>query len=180
MDKIGIILESYIKYSKILVDAGFRRPNFPEGISEKISLEKYYSKPFNKGKSGDLECEKKKFEVKCFTSNGPISFGPTESWNSLIFVDGRRYKEKYFIVYEYGYSNEIQTLLVSKNETFNSQIINGRRPRLNFSFFINQNNNFSKLKIIYEGYFMSNEEKLRIFLKLIPKSISIDYETYLD
>ena len=71
-----------------------RRANFPETISEFItytSLCKKGLKISNKVTSGDLyeiiDGKKLKIEVKCFSSDGPTTFGPKENWNKICFVD---------------------------------------------------------------------------------------------
>jgi len=135
-----------------------RRPNFPEGISEylaKYFLSQYYSKKIFKPKSGDLIDENNyRYEIKCFTSHGPISFGPKQLWNSLVFIDFKDYQNGNFNIYEFPYSNqskEIQNLKISKYQTYQEQCIKGRRPHISFQKFINQNDNKSKLITIYSG-----------------------------
>ena len=72
-----------------------RHLNFPSEISE--NLVRIFIK--NKSgddviwntKSGDLynKTKKKIIEVKAFSSSGPTSFGPTEKWDKIYFVDLR-------------------------------------------------------------------------------------------
>jgi len=139
---ISTILQAYRQYSSILEEHGWRRPNIPEGLSESIAchiLSSYYSSPFRKGETGDLvDSNGLKYEVKCFSSAGPTSFGPTEDWHSLVFVDLTKYKEGIVSVYEFPYNNnsyEMRNLPVNRKETFEMQAKNGRRPRITFSEF---------------------------------------------
>jgi hypothetical protein len=59
---------------------------------------------------GDIIINKKhifkQIEVKGFMSIGPSSFGPTEKWDFLYFVDGQDIKNKKFKVYEVKLSNK--------------------------------------------------------------------------
>lgn len=158
---ISLLFNTYLSYSKLLKDNGLRRPNFPEGLSESIAsyvLSKYYSRNISKAPTGDLidHDTKMKYEIKCFSSDGPSSFGPNESWDSLIFVDFTDYENENFAVYEFPYKNtseEMKNIVLnkSKNETFYQQCIIGKRPRICFEEFCKQNNNKSKLITIFKG-----------------------------
>jgi hypothetical protein len=157
MDKIVSIFRAYLSYSKLLEENGFRRPNFPEGLSETLAgsvLSKYYSKQISKAPTGDLICKetKRKYEIKCFSSTGPTSFGPEEAWDSLVFVDFTKYKKGDFIVYEFPFKNtdkEIQELVMSKRkkETFQQQCASGRRPRICFDDFCKQQDQSKRITI---------------------------------
>jgi hypothetical protein len=57
-------------------------------------------------------------EIKFFSSSGPCSFGPTEKWDIIYFLDGLDYKQFNFKLY--------------KTETFRDQASVGRRPRMSF------------------------------------------------
>lgn len=159
MDPIAV-LDAYNDYSKILESFGMRRPNFPEGLSETLAgkvLSKYYSRNISKAPTGDLiDQHQYKYEIKCFTSTGPSSFGPTESWDSLVFVDFIDYENGNFSVYEFPYKNtsdEMRSLILNnkKQETYHQQCTNGRRPRICFDEFCKQNDNKSKLLTIFSG-----------------------------
>lgn len=86
-----------------------RNENFPSEISENITkfiLSKIYNcMPNWDTDYGDLEMDNKKLEVKCFSSNGPSSFGPTEKWDYIYFLDATKFKNKYFELYEIKLSN---------------------------------------------------------------------------
>lgn len=155
------VFNAYISYTKSLRDNGLRRANFPEGLSEALAgytLSKYYSRNISKAPTGDLidQETKLKYEIKCFSSTGPSSFGPTEAWDSLVFVDFMDYENGNFAVYEFPYKNtsdEIRSLVLnkSKNETYHQQCIDGKRPRICFDEFCKQNENRSKLVTIFKG-----------------------------
>jgi len=77
----------------------------------------------------------KKLEFKCFTSPGPPSFGPTEKWDMLYFLDGIDYQNYTFKMYEVPLSNDAtawKALKMSKSHTFEDQAEQIRRPRLTF------------------------------------------------
>jgi len=112
-DILNELLDAHITYitnikkinSKLInKNKEIRNPNFPEAISENIVKFAYnyvYKKcPSWNTLSGDLELYddtlKKilKLEVKGFSSNGPSSFGPTEQWNKLYFIDCQKFIEK--------------------------------------------------------------------------------------
>jgi hypothetical protein len=131
-------IQKYKKYGKL------RLPNFPEFLSENICLyiinktEKYkYSR--ENAKTGDLIKEDgKKIEVKSFSSKGPTSFGPSEKWDELYFVDSTNFLESKFKVYKFNIKNDdedMKKLKINKNQTYFDQCQEKRRPRINFKYF---------------------------------------------
>lgn len=107
-----------------------RKPNFPEVISEYM-VQKIIDG--QKPKTGDLICKGKRFEVKCIASKGPVSFGPKEKWDWIVFVLATRYPEIEF--YFYNIKNDCDIWLdikINKNQTFRAQIGEKRRPRIEF------------------------------------------------
>jgi len=129
-----------------------RLPNFPEDISE--NLVKYIIKyklgflPKQCSKSGDLIYDDKKIEVKCFASSGPSSFGPTEKWTEIYFLDARDFINENFKLFQIKLSNddlEWRNIKVSKTQTFFEQCIQKRRPRICFNLIRKQ---LSKDKVI--------------------------------
>lgn len=117
-----------------------RMDNFPSHISENIVkfaiLKKYNVMPNWDTMSGDLQLFNMKIEVKGFSSNGPSSFGPTEEWDLLYFVDCTDFTNKNFKVYEIRLSNKStswKNIKVSKKETIHDQNIQKRRPHIQFS-----------------------------------------------
>lgn len=142
-------LERHIQYcnsvntinSKLLNVKRIRQPNFPEVISEYIA-KIYYTQKYNKsvefGETGDLivNPDKQKIEVKAFTSKGPTSFGPTETWNKLMFIDARLFKKKRFKIYIIDLQNDCKkwkNLKMNHKETFEDQCLSKRRPRIKFN-----------------------------------------------
>ena len=117
-----------------------RNENFPSDISENIVkfviFKKYGIMPCWDTDKGDLVINKlslfKRIEVKGFMSNGPSSFGPTEKWDLLYFLDGRNLFDDIFKVYEVKLSNKnniFRNIKVSKEKTFGNQADRGIRPR---------------------------------------------------
>lgn len=150
-------IDKYIEYSSCIVSSGGRRPNFPESISENIAriiLSGYMKKKIYNSKIGELWDEEKIIEVKCFTSTGPISFGPKEKWNYIVFVDGiqyAQYKFKMYLLHCSNSSNEIQNLKINKTQTFSSQCQSGRRPRIAFDKIFSQLQD--KMVLIFDNVF---------------------------
>lgn len=125
------------KLKKLDKSHKYRKPNFPEDISEYLgySCLKKTKSVSRTVKTGDLLekilLEWEKIEIKC-TVNGPISFGPTESWSRLyiikIFCDN-------FEIFMCNLSNKDpkwRNIKVSKTQTFDSQSNSKRRPRITF------------------------------------------------
>ena len=88
----------------------FRNENFPCAVSENLTkfiiYEIYKIMPNWDIKCGDLDMGDKKIEVKCFSTDTPSSFGPTEKWDYIYFLDAMNYKNKYFELYEIKLSND--------------------------------------------------------------------------
>jgi len=94
-----------------------RNDNFPSHLSENIAkfaiFKKYSTMPWWDTDKGDLIIVNiagggeviKRIEVKAFMSDGPSSFGPTETWNWLYFVDAKDTLTGFFKVYEIKCSN---------------------------------------------------------------------------
>lgn len=164
-DDIYFFLNNYIKQNKHIDNINLklkvkklRYENFPSFVSENIVKFIFYKKYGIFGnwdiKTGDLIILKKKIEVKSFISKGPTSFGPTESWDYICFVDSSKYNEYFFTVYLFKLSNKHKLwkniILNKKNETFEYQCLQGRRPRICFNDLKNQLKNH--YKIIYNDY----------------------------
>lgn len=108
-----------------------RKPNFPEVVSE--ALVKMITNA-EIPKFGDLVKAKKKIEVKCFSSTGPTSFGPTENWDIIIFVDATKHPKLKFYTCEMSNVNpKWQSIKMNKAQTFLQQCESKRRPRISFS-----------------------------------------------
>jgi hypothetical protein len=124
-----------------------RLPNMPEDISEnivKFIVHNYVGDKTSKwtkgiqGKntkiSGDLISQTEGTqEVKCFTSDGPPSFGPKENWTIIYFLDAQQCLNDRFILWRVALSNtskEWKGIKMNKNETHEDQSNQGRRPRI--------------------------------------------------
>jgi len=123
---IKILIEDineYIRHSKYIKERNtylgnkhklWRNDNFPSHISENICkfaiCKKYNIMPTWNTSKGDLQIVAdnkviKQLEVKGFMSDGPSSFGPTEKWDYLYFVDCKKFETREFKVYEINLSN---------------------------------------------------------------------------
>jgi ABC-type antimicrobial peptide transport system permease subunit len=125
--------------NKILLKKKIRNENFPSEISENIVkfflLKKYKISACWDTESGDVDFMKHKIEVKGFMSTGPTSFGPKEQWDWIYFVDARDTLHKIYKIYEIKLSNSNSVFLnmkMNKNETFEEQCKQKRRPRISF------------------------------------------------
>lgn len=131
---------SHVKYLSKTHDEIIRMPNFPEYISENIArfaLQLYLNlpePPSRDTKSGDLDLLSYKIEVKTFSSDGPISFGPSEKWDQLVLVDARDYMNNNYYIYLIEYSNdslEFSSIMVNKSTSYLDMCKTGKRPRIN-------------------------------------------------
>ena len=107
--------------------------------------------------SGDLDWIYKKIEVKCFSSLGPSSFGPTEKWDLLYFLDAMDFKNKNFKLYEIRMSNNHDTwcnIKMNKQETYKEQCDSGKRPHIAFEKIKEQLDkiNVNYCKLIWSGH----------------------------
>lgn len=167
MDKnvIKKIIKNYIElckeYTLINENLNFkkiRRINFPESVSENIILNFLEKQNMNYKynwdiKKGDLfnETLQKQIEVKCVASKGPISFGPNQLWDELYILDIRKIEWNFIPIKIFHFNsndkNKFYNIKVNKNETIKDQCEQKRRPRINLSSLIN-NENFS---CIFDG-----------------------------
>lgn len=123
----------------ILSKKKIRNENFPSEISENLVK---FCKVKQIGimgtwdtKSGDLVLMNKKIEIKGFSSTGPSSFGPIESWDWIYFVDCVDHLNKNFKIYEIKMSNNNNSwknIKVNSTQTVHDQCVQKRRPRLHF------------------------------------------------
>lgn len=148
------LLKNTLKVNKLLREGNpkakiMRNVNFPSEISENIvkfaMFNKYGVMPNWNTRTGDLIIDKfginKCIEIKAFSSTGPSSFGPTEKWDWIYFVDARNVANNKFVVYELKLSNKSvqwQNLKINRSETYHDQCQDGKRPRLEFSKIKNQ------------------------------------------
>lgn len=139
-----------------------RNGNFPSNISEnivKFAINKYYGiMPCWDTDSGDLVLNKgnvfRQIEIKGFMSTGPSSFGPTEKWDILYFVDVIDLQNKKCKVFEINLSNKsdkFRQVKISKKETFGMIADTGRRPRAQF-YSVLQPQLLEHCKLIFDGF----------------------------
>ncbi len=162
--ELSELFDIYLSYYKNLKDfckkhnRKIRYPNFPEELSENIIkyyIKNYESKNCINSLVGDLcisDKEKitKKIEVKCFSSTGPTSFGPTEGWDEIYFLDAINFTDNKFKIYKCCLSNISDiwsNIKINKNETYKSVCISKRRPRISFSKLYEQLN--QDIKLVY-------------------------------
>lgn len=146
------------KRNKLLQKKKIRHTNFPPEISENIVkfvfFHKYKIMPTWDTDTGDLQCGGISIEVKAFSSTGPTTFGPTEKWDRIYFLDATQFNDSVFKVYECKLKNTShiwQQLRVNKGETYAEHARQGRRPRLCFSDICQQLG--ANCKLIFEGTF---------------------------
>jgi hypothetical protein len=168
IDDLLPLLEAFITYSRCVSVMKqkyktFRMPNFPDEISEnlvrliikrKTGLMPDWKQNSvgNSKKCGDLYCDGKKFEVKCFTSSGPSSFGPTETWSEIYFLDARDYLNKCFKCYRILLNEtEFGTIKINSTQTYHDQCLQKRRPRISFDQLIKQLEN-TRVEVIFDGH----------------------------
>ena len=147
-EQIHKLQTMYIEYRKTIKEINntlkckkIRNPNFPSEISENIVrlyLNKNGSSCIWSKNGGDLLCLKNniKIEVKAFTSSGPTSFGPKESWKELYVLDCTQFENNIFILYQIKLSNKskkFRSIKFTKTKTFGEIADNGKRPRCCFN-----------------------------------------------
>lgn len=137
-----------------------RLPCIPEDISENIVKFILHNKLKDTTsrwdcKKGDLQSEKEgKQECKCFTSDGPPSFTPSSDWDVIYFLDARNWLNDKFILYRVllkRTSSEWKNIKVSKNQTFEDQTKQGRRPRITWESLQPQITSYCTM--VYNGTF---------------------------
>lgn len=141
IDNFNETINFQLNMNKKLKRKKIRLSNFPSHVSEnivKFVIKHVYGfMPKWDIKCGDLSIGHLRIEVKGSLNleNGPSSFGPSEKWNIIYFVDGTENHLKKYKVYEINLSNkseEWKNIRVNKTQTFYDQCIQKRRPRINF------------------------------------------------
>ena len=169
LDIINGLLNNHIntinyndKMNQKLSKKKIRNPNFPSEISENIvkyvlvHCKNYKIFPNWDTECGDLDWVYKKLEIKCFSSQGPSSFGPTEKWDILYFLDATDFINKNFKLYEIRLSNKNDiwgNIKMNKKDTYKQQCENGKRPHISFEKIKEQlyNINENYCKLIWSG-----------------------------
>ena len=141
-----------------------RNENFPSDISENIAkfviAKKYGIIPCWDTDKGDIIFNKKdifrQIEVKGFMSLGPSSFGPTEMWDWIYFVDGLDIRNKNFKIYEIKLSNTSETwrsIKINKKETYGEIADKNQRGKLRGCFYtIFKPQLGEHCKLIFDGH----------------------------
>jgi hypothetical protein len=129
--------------NKAIGKSVIRNDNFPCEVSENLVMYvlndlKLYNKPvvWNKllDKPGDLSSGDKLIEVKS-CNYGPTSYGPTEKWDEIYFLDTSDFLRDIYILYRVKLANdspEWKNIKFSKTETFHEQTVRKIRPRQSF------------------------------------------------
>ena len=131
--------------NNLLSKKKIRNENFPSHISENIAkfaiYKKYKVMPCWDTNVGDIEINKlnikKKIEIKGFMSDGPSSFGPTENWDWLYFVDAKDTLNLNFKIYEIKLSNKdkiFREIKLNKKETYGEISEKNQRGKLRGCF----------------------------------------------
>jgi len=137
-----LYIEETHKIKQLCNNEKIRMFGLPEDISENIikqicnnklndvSITRMY-------KTGDLFSVKEgKQECKCFTSNGPISFSPSSNFDILYLLDARDLLNDIFILYKFPFGNKseiFKNIKINKNQTFEDQCNQKRRPRITWN-----------------------------------------------
>jgi len=174
-DRLREIFEIVLKYNNDINNFNkknnckMRKIGLPEIVSEnmiKYFLIEHQNINCNNSSVGDLhfveENKTIKIECKCFTSTGPMSFGPTENWNVLICLDAINLnKYKLYKIDLSNNSNEWKNMKITNNKTFEEAIKNkNNRPRFSFDKLC-KNLDSKHISILFEGSFeeMINKPK---------------------
>lgn len=126
--------------NKLVGKPVIRNENFPCEVSENLvqwvlNEMKLFSEPvvWNKieGKPGDLSVGDKLLEVKS-CNQGPTSYGPTEKWDEIYFLDTSDFTKDIYMLYRVKLSSDSEDwgkIKISKTETFQEQCVRKVRPR---------------------------------------------------
>ena len=168
ISEIMLLLDNYIHSCEIVEQIScnntgltLRRPNFPEEISENIVchiIKGLYGGDVKwkkmMGEGGDSSVDGVTVEVKCFSGTGPSSFGASERWNKLYFLDATKYKEKIFTCYVVEcnrHSYDWKNMKINNNQTYEDQANEGKRPRITFENITSELSQNENVKQIFTG-----------------------------
>ena len=163
------MLDSYNNYYRDLssikkVISKVRLPNFPSEVYENVAKFAFYKYhgilPNWNTKKGDLVVKKNgnflQIEVKAsinLMEGGPSSFGPTEDWDIILFVDCIDTLKGNFKVYQVNLSNKDPDWMVMKLnscETYGDICKLKKRPRIKFVEILRQLDN-KYINVIFDG-----------------------------
>lgn len=123
-----------------------------EGIIQLFICEHEGRKCINSFKKcGDLLCNKSIIEVKCFSTNAPISFGSSK-WNELYILDATNFKNNIFEIYKCKLSNlsrTFQNIKLYGNKKYSDFYKSGKRCKITFGNLKNQLK--YNLKLVFSG-----------------------------
>lgn len=151
-DLLMICIDAYIKtieterhINKFLKNKKIRISNFPSHISEnivKFAIKKKYGifaswdiTPGDIIINSDNQYLNIEVKGSINLSNGPCSFGHSEKWDIIYFLDGVDIIDKKFKIYEIKLSNDSplwKLIKINKTQTFYDQCLQKRRPRIRF------------------------------------------------
>ena len=105
---------------------------------------------------GDLIDYKNKqtYECKCYTSDGPISFGPKESWDKLCLLDGTDWLNKKFKLYLINLKNTDEpwkNIKINSNKTYEQTCKSKLRPHIAPDTLIKQIDK-KYITLLFDGY----------------------------
>lgn len=154
------IYSNWLKLSKDLSKFQTRKLNLPEGLSESalclemgfVKLWENIPKVNSSWDCYDLQ-KKKRIQVKgCSINPDATSFGPNSEWDKLYFLDFFRdgNNDGSFDIYLIN-NNHIKSTIVNikKNESFQDQQDQGRRPRFSIFKKIIKPHNIKPIKTAY-------------------------------
>lgn len=135
----------------------FRKPVFPEAISENIIkniIMNKYKCNITWDCTGDLYSKQLgKIECKAFASDGPISFGHNQNWNIIFFLDlNQWYSNNKIKLYQLDITNDSLLWLniqINKNDNIKSIYSKKQRAKISWKQLYPQIKNDAK--IIYDG-----------------------------
>jgi len=141
-----------------------RLDNIPSDISENIVKFILFNKTADKsivycrsvGLPGDLNslCDGI-IECKCFTSDGPSSFGPKKVFNVIYFLDMRMWLSDKFILWKVNLSDkspEWKSIKMNSEQTNEEQCDQNRRPHISWEN-IKSQLPADKVSKVFEGSF---------------------------
>lgn len=138
-----------------------RRNGFPDIVSEHLVLYALLGNNINNyeytwNTAGDLKKTKddeiKKIEIKCTSSSGPLSFGPTQHWDDLYICDASDFtNDRIKIYYIKCNKDTFQNIKVNKKQKFKDQCLQKRRPRISLDGILAQLNEENDYDTVYDG-----------------------------
>ncbi len=152
--KLKIIFKNWLELNKILKKLGGRGLNVPDIMSEGLFCYLFDAVRTN-NTAYSFDCISRINGAGIQIKSGSIeydltSFGPTSTWDEIYYVDFAPNGIVDGLVYIYKLDYDIKNIVlnVSKNETFQDQQKQGRRPRFSIKKTIIESENIKPIKII--------------------------------